>query len=308
MDYRASAFQEHRPKLYGIAYRMLGTKADAEDTLQDAYVRWHQADVERVRSPEAWLTTTVAHLCIDRLRAARSKRETYVGPWLPEPLIGDEPPLPEHASERASDLSIAFLVMLERLAPAERAAFLLHEVFDYDYPEISEVLEKNEANVRQMVHRARLRVRGERRRFPVSEEAHRRLLERFLEGVRTADREKLLGLFADEATWTADGGGKRAAARKVVHGGASIAKLLAGVGRQLATHERLTFHLVPINGETGIMSCLDGKPFMAISLVTDGTRISAGFNMLNPDKLERVPPAVLQRCLRRVTGMSRSSS
>jgi RNA polymerase sigma-70 factor, ECF subfamily len=305
MDYRASTFQEHRPKLYGIAYRMLGTKADTEDTLQDAYIRWHQADVERVRSPEAWLTTTVAHLCIDRLRAERSKRETYVGPWLPEPLIGEETPLPA----QASDFSIAFLVMLERLAPAERAAFLLHEVFDYDYPEISEVLEKSEVNVRQMVHRARLRVRGERRRFPVSEEAHRRLLERFLVAVRTADRGKLLELFAEEATWTADGGGKAAAARKVVHGGPSIAKLLAGVGRQFARYqERLTFHLVPINGETGIMSCLDGKPVMAISLVTDGVRISDGFNVLNPDKLARIPATVLQRYAWPVTEMSRGSS
>jgi RNA polymerase sigma-70 factor, ECF subfamily len=296
MDSRASTFQEHRSKLYGIAYRMLGTRADAEDTLQDAYLRWHQTDVQRVRSPEAWLTTTVAHLCIDRLRSERAKRETYVGPWLPEPLIGDGAPRPEQSSEQSSDLSIAFLVMLERLAPKERAAFLLHEVFDYDYGEIAAVLDKSESNVRQMVHRARSRVRRDAPRFPISEEAHRALLERFVTAVRTADRETLLQLFAEEATWTADGGGKAAAARKVLHGNAPIAKLLAGVGRQFARYAaRLTFDLVLINGETGILSCLDGRPVMAIALVTDGKRISAGFNVLNPDKLARVPRAPFRR-------------
>ena len=304
MDYRTSAFQEHRPKLYGIAYRMLGIKADAEDALQDAFLRWYQADVERVRSPEAWLTTTVAHLCIDRLRAQRAKREEYIGPWLPEPLIGDEPPLPEHSSD-SSDVSIAFLVMLERLAPAERAAFLLHDVFDYDYPEISSALDKSQASIRQMVHRARVRVRREQRRFPVSEEAHHRLLERFLAAFRTADRRTLLELLSDEATWTADGGGKTAAARKVVHGGASIAKLLAGVGRRLEAYgERLTFHLVPINGEMGIMSCLEGKPMLAVSLVTDGRRISAGFVVANPDKLARVRVDLVRRSQQRVTDVS----
>jgi len=301
MDHRTSAFQEHRPKLYGIAYRMLGTKADAEDTLQDAYLRWHQADVERVRSAEAWLTTTVSHLCIDRLRAQRAKRETYVGPWLPEPLIGDEPPLVERESEDLSDLSIAFLVMLERLAPTERVAFLLHEVFDYDYPEISAVLGKSEANVRQMVHRARLRVRREQRRFPVDEDAHRRLLERFLTAVRTSDRETLLELFAEDATWTSDGGGKVAALREVLQGGASISTLLADIGRRWLSYPTLTFDLLPINGETGILLCLDEKPLVAMSFVTDGSRISAGFSVLNPDKLARVSPEVLRRNRRAVT-------
>ena len=143
--------------------------------------------------------------------------------------------------------------MLERLAPTERAAFLLHEVFDYDYSEISTVLGKSEANVRQMVHRARLRVRREQRRFPVDEDAHRRLLERFLTAVRTSDRETLLELFAEDATWTADGGGKVAAVREVLHGGVSISTLLADIGRRWLSHPTLTFDFVPINGETGIL-------------------------------------------------------
>lgn len=308
MDDRTSTFQEHRPKLYGIAYRMLGTKADAEDTLQDAYLRWYQADTERVRSPEAWLTTTVAHLCIDRLRSERTKRELYIGPWLPEPLVGNESTFAEPASSD-SDLSIAFLVMLERLAPTERAAFLLHDVFDYDYPEISTTLHKSEAAVRQIVHRARQRVQREQRRFRVSKEAHDALLERFLAALRTADRGALLELFAEDATWTADGGGKVAAARKVLHGATSVTKLVAGVGRHLAAFAgRVEFHLVPINGETGILTLLDGHLFIAISLLTNGSRIEAGFAILNPDKLAQVPPEVLRRPSSSVTATSQSPS
>ncbi len=291
MDYRVATFQEHRPKLYGIAYRMLGSRADAEDMLQDAYLRWHHADVGRVRSPEAWLATTVAHLCIDRLRAERHKREAYVGPWLPEPLVGDESLSPEHKSEQSSDVSIAFLVMLERLGPEERAALLLHDVFDYGYPDIARSLSKSEAAVRQIVHRARERVRRDRRRYAVNESAHRGLLERFVAAVQAADRQSLLELFALDATWMADGGGKANAATKVVRGRAVVAKLLAGVGRRFVAPyaHRMTFHLVPINGEIGIMSYRDGKPIMALSLVTDGTRILAGFNVVNPDKLARTP-------------------
>ncbi len=294
MDSTPTTFQQQRPRLYGIAYRMLGSKADSEDVLQDAYLRWHETDAARVRSPEAWLTTTVAHLCIDRLRSARAKRETYIGPWLPEPLIGDAMPFPEHHAERSDDVSMAFLLMLERLAPKERAAFLLHDVFDCGYAEISQILDKSQEAVRQTVHRARQRVRRERRRFSVSERAHRRLLERFITAIQSADRNTLFELFAPEATWTSDGGGKVAAARKVLHGNIPIAKLLAGVGRNIARNSmNFTYQLVPINGQTGILGCLDGQPNWAMSLVTDGMHIFAGFAVLNPDKLARVPISTL---------------
>ncbi len=294
MDSTPTTFQQHRPRLYGIAYRMLGSKADSEDVLQDAYLRWHETDNTRVRSPEAWLTTTVAHLCIDKLRAARAKRETYIGPWLPEPLIGETLPLPEHQAERSDDVSMAFLLMLERLAPKERAAFLLHDVFDCGYDEISRILDKSQEAVRQVVHRARQRVRQEQRRFSVSESAHRRLLERFIAAIQTADRHALFELFAPEATWTADGGGKVTAARKVLHGNMPIAKLLAGVGRHIARNSmNFTYKLVPINGETGILGCLDGQPKWVMSLVTDGMHVYAGFAVLNPDKLASVPMSTL---------------
>lgn len=285
MEDRTTTFQRHKPRLYGIAYRMLGSKADAEDMVQEAYLRWHQTDVERVRAPGAWLTTTVTRLCIDRLRSAQTERTNYVGPWLPEPLIGEPGVSPDRA-ELAADLSVALLVVLERLAPEERAAFLLHETFDCPYPEIARVLGKNESTCRQIVHRARERVHGDRPRFHVTEAARRRLLERFILAVQTSDQESLLRLFADDATWMADGGGKADAVRKVLHGAAPIAKLVSGFGRLLERREGITLELEPINGITGIVARVEGTPVMALSIDTDGVRILAAYNVLNPDKLK----------------------
>ncbi len=168
MNDRATIFQQHTPRLFGIAYRMLGSRADAEDVLQEAYLRWHQTNIEGVETPEAWLVTTVTRLCIGRMRAARVEREAYIGPWLPEPLsTGDSAP-PKYRAEFASDLSIALLVLLERLAREERAAFLLHDVFDCEYAEVARILGKREVACRQMVHRARVRVRYDRPRFATS--------------------------------------------------------------------------------------------------------------------------------------------
>src|SRR5688500_11520884 len=198
MNDHSTMFQQHTPRLYGIAYRMLGSRADAEDVLQEAYLRGHQADTEGVQTPEAWLVTTVTRLCIDRLRAARVEREAHVGPWLPEPLLTGDAAPPDRRAELASDLSIAFLVLLERLAPDERAAFLLHEVFDCGYAELARILGKREAACRQMVHRARLRVRRDRPRFTVSESARTALLNRFVTAVHAHDQEALLALFAED--------------------------------------------------------------------------------------------------------------
>ena len=292
MDHRTDTFQHFRPRLYGIAYRMLGSQADAEDMLQEAYLRWHRTDTERVRSPEAWLTTTITRLCIDRLRAARVERDAYAGPWLPEPMVGELSAAPDQATELATDLSVAFLVVLERLAPEERAAFLLHDVFDCDYPDVAGVLGKSQAGCRQLVHRARERVRRDRPRFQVSEAARRRLLDQFCTALQTSDRDTLLTLFAEDATWTADGGGKTRAAKKVVQGGTRVAKLLAGIGRMLARQYpgRVKFYQVAINGDTGLLACIDGQPRWALSIETDGVRILAGYNVLNPEKLRRILP------------------
>jgi RNA polymerase sigma-70 factor (ECF subfamily) len=288
MDPRAATFQQHRPRLYGIAYRMLGSRADAEDVLQEAYLRWHQTDTERVEVPQAWLTTTLTRLCIDRLRAARSEREAYVGPWLPEPLIGEAPPPPERDTELASDLSVAFLVVLERLAPEERAAFLLREVFDCSFPEIARILGKNEANCRQIVRRARERVHRDRPRFQVTDAARRRLLEKFATALHAEDHEALLALFTEDATWTSDGGGKAKAARKVVQGAEHVVRFATGVWRRYLS--RLTERVVSINGEPGLLMCFDGQPVSAISIDTDGLRILAVYTVLNPDKLKNITP------------------
>jgi RNA polymerase sigma-70 factor (ECF subfamily) len=286
MDSRAATFQQYSPRLYGIAYRMLGSKADAEDMLQEAYLRWHQSDAERVQVPEAWLTTTVTRLCIDRLRAARTEREAYVGPWLPEPLVGQEIPPPDRKAELASDLSVAFLVVLERLAPEERAAFLLHDVFDCGYPEIARVLGKNEASCRQIVHRARERVHRDRPRFRVSEAARARLLERFAAALHARDKQELLALFPEDVTWTSDGGGKAKAARKVVRGAERVVRFATGVLRRYLS--RLTERVVSINGEPGLLLCFDGRPMSVISIDTDGLKILAVFTVLNPDKLKGI--------------------
>lgn len=202
MDDRTTAFESHRARLYGVAYRMLGSRSDAEDVVQDAYLRWHRATTDDIRSPEAWLITTVTRLSIDRLRQAKVERETYKGPWLPEPLMTAEAPPADVHTELASSLSVAFMVVLERLAPEERAAFLLHEVFDSDYGEIAQVLGKSEAACRQLVSRARKRVREERPRVTVSETARTTLLERFVQAVMAQDKPALMNLLSADCTWT----------------------------------------------------------------------------------------------------------
>src|SRR4051812_1018256 len=182
------SFQRLRQRLFGVAYRMLGTRADSEDVLQDAWLRWQGADRAAIQSEEAWLVTVVTRLAIDRLRAAKAEREHYVGDWLPEPVVDWHDETPERIFEQANDVSVAFLHLLERLGPEERAAFLLRQAFDYDYGEISRMLGKREAAVRQLVHRAGERLRQERPRFDVPRETHQRLLERFVQAATTGDR------------------------------------------------------------------------------------------------------------------------
>jgi RNA polymerase sigma-70 factor, ECF subfamily len=286
MDDRTTTFQQHTPRLYGIAYRMLGSRADAEDVLQEAYLRWHQTNTEGVRTPEAWLVTTVTRLCIDRLRAARVEREAYTGPWLPEPLLTGDAAPPDYRAELASDLSIAFLVVLERLAPDERAAFLLHDVFDCGYAEVARILGKSEVASRQMVHRARLRVRRDRPRFAVSESARTALLNQFVAAVNARDQDALLALFAEDATWTSDGGGQVVAARQVVRGAERLTRFVLGIARRV--QGRATYQVAPINGEAGLIIRLDGRLHWILSIDTDGVRILAVYNVLNPQKLQGI--------------------
>jgi RNA polymerase sigma-70 factor (ECF subfamily) len=281
-----AVFERLRGRLFGVAYRMTGTRADAEDVVQEAYLRWRRADTSGVRSPEAWLVHVATRLSIDRLRKASLERERYTGPWLPEPLFGSASRSPEERLELDSDLSTAFMVLLERLAPVERAAFLLHDVFDCGYPEIARILRKGEAACRQIVHRARERVRSDRRRFNAGEEERRRLIQKFTEAADTGDEATLLSLFAEDATLTSDGGGVVPAARKVIHGRGRIARLLLVLARKF--RGRMAQTILTINGEPGLVTFLDGAPLTATSFETDGRRILALYNVLNPEKLRGV--------------------
>jgi RNA polymerase sigma-70 factor, ECF subfamily len=284
---RSAEFERHRPRLFGIAYRMLGSRSDAEDVLQDAYLRWHRGASEELRSPEAWLVTTVTRLCIDRLRVARAQREQYVGPWLPEPLIGDAAPAADMRAELSSSLSIAFLVVLEQLEPDERAAFLLHEVFDTAYAEIAEILGKSAAACRQIVSRARKRVRGRRPRAQVTDAARRLVLERFANAIQMQDKAALLELVAEQASWTSDGGGRARAALKAIRGRERVVRFALGV---LGRHaDKFAFEMTAVNGEPALAVRAEGKLFSVITVRTDGMRILDVYTVLNPDKL--VAPA-----------------
>jgi RNA polymerase sigma-70 factor, ECF subfamily len=278
-----ATFEAQRGRLFGLAYRMLGSRADAEDIVQETYVRWHQAARDSVESPEAWLVTTTSRLAIDRLRRLKTEREAYTGPWLPEPIV-TQPPPPDRDLDLAADLSIAFLTLLERLAPEERAAFLLHDVFDVGYREIAAVIERSEAACRQVVHRARERVRGDRKRFDVTESVKAGLLKQFLSAMEARDEQALLELFAPDATWTADGGGKVGAAPRPIVGADRIARLVIGLRTKFWAHDRV-LEIATVNGEPGL-AIRDGARLTAtLSIVTDGERIVDVYAVVNPDKL-----------------------
>ncbi len=278
-----TAFERHRERLFGLAYRMLGTRADAEDALQEAWLRWSQADRAQIRDAEAWLVATTPRLCIDRLRHAQHEREAYVGPWLPEPLPAGAVTTPQDAVELANDVSLAFLAALERLAPEERAAFLLKDVFDYDHAEIAALLGKSEAACRQIVHRARERVRAARPRRAVDRATHRHLLERFLEAASAGDHASVMRLLTDDARFTADSGGKVPSVRRVLEGADRIARLFRAVARLVAG--RMRWRLTEINGEPAIARELDGRLHSVLCIVCDGERIAEILQVMNPDKL-----------------------
>jgi RNA polymerase sigma-70 factor (ECF subfamily) len=286
MDTAAEIFKRHRARLFGIAYRMLGSRADAEDIFQETYLRWIESNSSELRSTEGWLVTVVTRLCIDRLRSAKAEREAYTGTWLPEPLVSSGPLSPDLTLELASDISIAFLTVLERLAPEERAAFLLHEVFDFDYSKISRIIGKNQAACRQIVHRAKQRVQEDRPRFSVSREAHGQLLEKFIEGASSGRREQIMSMLGDEVRVTTDGGGKVSSFRKVLQGSDRVARFYAGLSRKFAG--RFVYRMAEINGEPGLLRYLDGKLESAQSFVINGTQICAIYIVRNPDKLNDI--------------------
>jgi RNA polymerase sigma-70 factor, ECF subfamily len=281
-----ATFTQLRSRLFGIAYRMLGVRADAEDILQDAWLRWCDADHATLQSPEAWLVTVVTRLAIDRLRAVKTEREAYVGAWLPEPLVTLDEQTPEALAEQASDLSVAFLHLLERLGPEERAAFLLRQVFDYDYDEVAETLGKREPAVRQMVHRAAQRVREGRSRFTVAPEKHRDLLQKFITAAQSGHRAAIRALLADDVTTLGDGGGKATSVPGGLRGRERVTNLYWA--HALRFGPRMTYRLATINGEAGLLRYVDGRLESANAVVTDGERIVAIYAVRNPDKLANI--------------------
>jgi RNA polymerase sigma-70 factor, ECF subfamily len=277
-------FSGHRDRLFGVAYRMLGSRADAEDVLQDAWLRWQEQDSGALRSTEAWLTTMVTRLAIDRLRAAKTQRAAYFGPWLPEPLAEAEVVTPESHAEFASDLSVAFMLLLERLGEEERAAFVLHDVFDCDYDDIAETLGKTPAACRQLVHRARERVATERRRFRVDEGKRINMLNRFIEAAKSGDFETIKSVFAPDARMTSDGGGKAVAAIRPLLGGARIARLWWAISRR-AEAPHIERRLVRVNGEVGLAFYFRNRLHSVATVDTDGEHIFGYYSIANPDKL-----------------------
>jgi RNA polymerase sigma-70 factor (ECF subfamily) len=283
-DAAIDAFAAARPKLFSIAYRMLGIRADAEDVLQDAWLRWHRVDQSTLQSTEAWLVTVVTRLAIDRLRLAKAERENYVGWWLPEPLVEEiDERTPEAVAELAGELSVALLWVLERLSPEERAAFLMRQAFDQDYADIAAVLGKSEAACRQLVHRAAERVQQERPRFDVSHGAQHRLLQRFVHAARNSDRDAMKSLLADDVQVVGDGGGKVPAFLHILRGADRITNLYWAMALRLK--EKVVYRIAQINGEPGLLRYIDGQLESAQSVVTDGERIVAIYAVRNPDKL-----------------------
>ena len=296
-------FERHRARLFGIAYRMLGTVQDAEDVVQESWLRWQEAAADAIRAPEGWLVAVVTRLSIDRLRRAETERAAYVGNWLPEPIATPERfAPPDRSSELASDLSIAFLVLLERLAPEERAAFLLREVFAAGYDEIARVLGKSEAACRQMVHRAKERVRRDERRFEAPPDAKERLLDQFIAALASEDREGLVAIFSDDVAFVSDGGGKARSVAEIVTGAERLAQLLVGFersGRVIVERRALgalEHRRTTINGEPAVITLIGGRAFFTTSFALDGEgKISGVYRVLNPDKLKHVGvPALME--------------
>ena len=285
MDLLTDVFQGHRARLFGIAYRMLGTPADAEDVVHDAWLRLQAHGLDGLDDPEAWLVTVTTRLSLDRLRRAKAERAQYVGPWLPEPLA-PETDQPDLAHERDESLRLSFLLLLERLGPEERAAFLLHDVFEYSHSEAATILGIGEDACRQRAHRARLRMRESRPRFDVDASAHRRLLNRFVEALAQPSLETLRALFAEDAVHISDGGGVVRASLHPLHGADRLARLYLQIGRHLSPTTRHEFG--SLNGLPAVFWVEDAIVTGAMWIDTDGERITAIHAIRHPGKLARL--------------------
>ena len=287
VDHGVQFFESHRRALTGLAYRMLGSRAEAEDVVQDAYLRWHGADRAAIEEPRRYLGTVVTRLCLDRMKSAQARREVYVGQWLPEPVV-DEVFDADTAGDLAHDLSVALMLVLERLSPLERAAFLLHDVFGLDFAQVGRALERGEAACRQLAARARAHIEAGRPRFAASREEGHRLAAAFAAAAQAGDTATLIKLLAEDAVLYTDGGGKRAAALNPIYGADKILRFLDGVTRKNAAFLSTQLRPATVNGMPGfVLRERDGSIDTMAFEQRDG-RIAAIYVVRNPEKLRHV--------------------
>jgi RNA polymerase sigma-70 factor (ECF subfamily) len=292
----AASFEPDRRRLRGLAYRMLGSMADAEDAVQEAYLRWHAAARDRVLDPRAFLMTTTTRICLDMLTSARARREEYVGPWLPEPVLDTAALAPDRRTELAEDLSVALLLTLDRLSPLERAAFLLHDVFDFSFDEVAGALERNRAACRQLAARARAHVRAVRPRGAVAppvragevDAKHVQLMSTFVAATRSGDLDSLMRLLTSDVRVVTDGGGKAAAPLNVIDGADRAARFLIGAARK-GWRDDFRMRVSAINGLPGVIVDAPDGPVQTAAFEFDGDAIRALYVIRNQDKLRHLP-------------------
>jgi RNA polymerase sigma-70 factor (ECF subfamily) len=297
-DDAATSFAPLRPRLVRIAYRMLGSLAEAEDIVQDAYIRWHKTDRAAVRDPGAFLSRTVTRLCLDQFKSARAQRETYIGPWLPEPIV-------EMEEDNSDEVTITLMMALERLSPLERAAFLLHDVFGMEFDEVAKAIEREPAACRQLAARARQHVQAARPRFPVSKEHGKDIAKAFFAASQQGDVNALRQLLAADVIAYSDGGGKAAAALNPVYGGDKVARFFAGIARKYSAGTAPNYSkpigrpiFCTIDGLPGIMYVNEaGRAVQTTALEVEDGRIVGIYIMRNPDKLTHIPAAKPDRPL-----------
>jgi RNA polymerase sigma-70 factor (ECF subfamily) len=278
----AQAFDEYRGYLFSLAYRMLSSATDAEDIVQEAFVRWLQTGDEEVQSPKAYLSTIVVRLCINQAESARARREVYIGSWLPEPILTSQHPEMVETAMLSETLSFAFLVLLEQLGPLERAVFLLREVFEYDYPEIAEMVDKSATNCRQILRRAHHHLDQYRPRFAASREQQVHLTEQFLRASTSGEMQGLLNLLTDDIVFIGDGGGKAPVALKPIHGPDKVAR---GTSGGLRFFSQMQTRMEEVNGKPAIVGYLDGHPCGVLICEIEGERIRQIYAVVNPEKL-----------------------
>lgn len=290
-DQRLDTFLQYRPLLLSIAYRMLGSMSDAEDMLQESFLRWQQSAEADIRCPKAFLVTVITRLCINQLQSARVQREQYFGEWLPEPVVSTPESDPSMLPQMDESLSIAFLVILERLSPVERAVFLLREVFDYEYFEIARVVSQTEVNCRQIFRRARLHIKEIRPRFDASPTQKEKLVREFMAATSRGDIEGLLKFFAQDIIIHTDGGGKASATVNPVYGALNATRLVV-YGNKKFRPEAAVVKFAMVNGQPGIVTYLDGRAETVLALDILGGQIRKVYILRNPDKLQTVPHSI----------------